>query len=108
MRHPLSRRSLLALGLAFACALLWLPSTLAQGPGPIVAVGGGTIGDAIYQRMLSLAGGNRAIVAVLPQASATADAGDGSVERWLKMGAGEAKKFDFANRAEALGGLERA
>jgi cyanophycinase len=73
-----------------------------------VAVGGGTIGDAIYQRMLALAGGSKAIVAVLPQASATANAGDGAVERWLKMGAAEARKYDFENRAATRTGLERA
>ena len=51
-----------------ACAALFFigrvePALHAQDPGPIVAVGGGTIGDAIYERMLALAGGSRAIVA---------------------------------------------
>jgi cyanophycinase len=109
----ISRRLLaLSLSLAVACAALWFATVAttvhAQGPGPIVAVGGGTIDDAIYQRMLALAGGPRAIVAVLPQASATADAGAGAVERWIKTGAAEARKFDFANRAETRAGLERA
>jgi cyanophycinase len=98
-------------GLLCAALLILWPAVRgghAQGPGAIVAVGGGTIDDEIYQRMLSLGGGRQAVVAVLPQASATANAGDGAVERWLTIGAREARKFDFADRAATRAGLERA
>jgi cyanophycinase len=77
--------------------------------GPIVAVGGGSTGPEIVNRVLALAGGKgTAIVAVLPQSSAEPDAGDGSVQMWLEAGAKEAAKVSFADRAAARAFLERA
>jgi cyanophycinase len=67
----------------------------AQTPGAIVAVGGGGTTDAIVQRTLELAGGKNAVVVVLPQSSAVANAGDSSVKMWLSAGAKEARKVDF-------------
>ncbi len=87
--------------------VLWSAPGLAQS-GPIVAVGGGTIGDDIYARTLALGGGPSAIVVVLPQASAVAGAGDGSVARWLTAGAQSASKVAFADRAAARLAIERA
>lgn len=55
------------------------------------------VGDDIYARTLALGGGAEAFVVVLPQASAVADAGDGSVERWMKMGAKVTTKVAFAD-----------
>ena len=86
-------------------ALLPAP-VLAQGP--IVAVGGGDTGPEIVGRVLELAGGRRAIVAVLPQSSAEPDAGDASVQMWLEAGAKEAAKVSFGDRAAARAFLERA
>lgn len=78
--------------------LLFLGGTAsAQSPGAIVAVGGGGTTDAIVARTLELAGGKNAIVAVLPQSSAVANAGDSSVKMWLDAGAKEARKVDFAD-----------
>ncbi len=88
--------------------LAWSPAVSAQQPGAIVAVGGGSIGDDIYARTLALGGASRAIVAVLPQASAVENAGDGAVERWLKAGAQEATKVSFADPAAARAVLNRA
>ncbi len=103
-----SRRRLLAqsvwlLGLALCSA-----RGLAQTPGAIVAVGGGTIGDEIYERTLALGGGPQAVVVVLPQASAVANAGDSAVERWKRAGAREARKISFEDGAAARLALERA
>ncbi len=83
-------------------------SVAAQGPGALVVVGGGTIDPVIVTRTIALAGGPNAIVAVLPQASAVPTAGDSGVAMWLKAGAREARKVDFADRAAARSAIERA
>jgi cyanophycinase len=114
--------------LALALALLTLPAFIgslfdfargkpfglaqgklaAQGAGPLVVVGGGSTGEDIIARALQISGGPAAVVAVLPQSSAVADAGDGSVQMWLKAGARESYKLGFDDRAAARRGLERA
>lgn len=71
----------------------------AQSPGAIVAVGGGGTTDRIVARTLELAGGSKAVVVVLPQSSALADAGDSSVKMWREAGAKSAKKVDFRDPA---------
>ena len=63
--------------------------------GALVAVGGGGTTDTIVARTLELAGGRNAVVVVLPQSSALADAGDSSVKMWLDAGAKSARKLDF-------------
>jgi cyanophycinase len=89
---------------------LFLPqgSATTSGPGPIIAVGGGGTTDAIVAKMLALAGGKDAIVAVLPQSSEAEDAGDSSVKMWLDAGAKKAFKVGFADRATAKALLESA
>ena len=82
-------------------------STFAQARGALVIVGGGGTTDTIVSRTLELAGGKSAVVVVLPQSSAVADAGDSSVKMWLDAGAKEAKKVAFAD-ADAKLALERA
>ena len=82
---------------AFVLLSLFAAPAVAQSPGAIVAVGGGGSTDAIVARTLELAGGKHAIVAVLPQSSAVANAGDSSVKMWLDAGAKEARKVDFAD-----------
>ena len=78
------------------CVVLWTGVHLAaQSPGAIVAVGGGGTTHAIVARTLELAGGKEAVVVVLPQSSALADAGDSSVQMWLEAGARSARKVDF-------------
>jgi cyanophycinase len=76
--------------------------------GSLVVVGGGDIGPDIIARTLALAGGQNAIVAVLPQSSADPDAGDASVRMWREAGAQEATKISFADRARAVAALRRA
>src|SRR5947209_8394091 len=77
-------------------------------PGPLVVVGGGDTNDAVVTRTLALAGGRNAIVAVLPQSSELADAGDSSVEMWKKAGAKDARKVLFGDRAAARRAIESA
>jgi cyanophycinase len=73
-----------------------------------VVVGGGGTGAEIVAKALALSGGKNAIVAVLPQASAVADAGEDSVTMWLEAGAREAATVRFADRAAAAAALRRA
>lgn len=100
----------------FLCVLLFTFGTLpalvnplqAQPAGPLVAVGGRSTGEEIVARTLELAGGSGAVVAVLPQSSAVGDAGDGSVQMWLKAGARESFKVGFGDAEAARRALERA
>ena len=90
-------------------ALLVVLALLAPSPafadsGALVVVGGGGTGPEIIAKTLALAGGKDAIVVVLPQSSAVADAGVSSVKMWLDAGAREAAKvaFDDPNAAASL------
>ncbi len=82
-------------------------SAVAQPKGALVIVGGGGTTDKIVARTLELAGGKNAVVVVLPQSSAVADAGDSSVKMWLDAGAKEAKKVAFTD-PDAKAWLEHA
>jgi cyanophycinase len=86
---------MLAVSKALVLALLLGVGPLAPSRGAIVAVGGGGTTDVIVRRTLDLAGGRNAVVAVLPQSSAVANAGDSSVKMWLDAGAKSARKLDF-------------
>jgi cyanophycinase len=88
-------------------ALLLIPTLAFAQAGALVVVGGGGTGPDIVAKTLALAGGNNAIVAVLPQSSAVADAGVSSVKMWLDAGAGEAAKIAFDDPAAAAA-LRRA
>jgi cyanophycinase len=76
--------------------------------GALVVAGGGDTGPEIISRTLELAGGNQAIVAVLPQSSGEPDAGDASVRMWRDAGAHEAAKISFVDSATAAAALRRA
>ncbi|CAN5721944.1 hypothetical protein BH18ACI5_BH18ACI5_06250 [soil metagenome] len=54
----------------------WTAAFAQAAKGTLVIVGGGGTTHAIVSRTLELAGGKDAVVAVLPQSSAVADAGD--------------------------------
>src|SRR6187402_3046368 len=84
--------------------LLLIPSPAFAQSGALVIVGGGGTGPDIVAKTLALAGGKDAMVVVLPQSSAVADAGVSSVKMWLDAGAREAAKvaFDDPNAAAAL------
>ncbi len=76
--------------------------------GTLVIAGGGNTGPDIVSKTLALAGGGRAIVAVLPQSSGEPDAGDSSVKMWRDAGAGEVVKVSFDDRTAAAATLARA
>jgi len=102
-------RTLLIGALCIAATASFAPSALAQAAkGAIVAVGGGGTTPDILSKTLGLAGGTDAIVAVLPQSSALADAGDSSVKMWLDAGAKSASKVLFDDRVKARAALESA
>ena len=65
------------------------------------------MGHEIVARALQLGGGKDAVVAVLPQASAEPDAGDGSVSMFRDAGAKSAAKVSFAD-TDAAASLRRA
>jgi cyanophycinase len=75
--------------------------------GTLVAVGGGGTTDEILRKTIVLAGGAKAIVAVLPQSSAEPDAGDESVAMWRHAGASDVSKIDLTHPG-ARAALERA
>ena len=93
--------------LSVSLFVLAATSAFAQAKGALVIVGGGGTTPAIVARTLELAGGKDAIVVVLPQSSAVADAGDSSVKMWLDAGAREARKVAFPD-PDAKAALERA
>jgi cyanophycinase len=98
-----SRLALASFAIVFCVAL---PAVARDGT--LIVVGGGNTGPDIVSRALAIAGGRKAIVAVLPQASALPDAGDGSVDMWREAGAKEAIKVSFADRDQAAAALRRA
>ncbi len=77
------------------------------GPGPVIAVGGGGTTDGIVRKTLELAGGDKAVVVVLPQASAESD-GKESAQMWRDGGAREARVVDFGDAGRARAALEAA
>jgi cyanophycinase len=93
--------------LAGVLLILLFPSLAAAQSGALVVVGGGRTGSDIVAKALALSGGKNAIVAVLPQSSGDADAGDESVRMWLDAGAREAAKVAFGD-AKAPAALRRA
>ena len=79
---------------------------MASAQGPLIAVGGGGTTGEIVARALELAGGRAAIVAVMPQASASDDAGEDSAEMWRTACAKDVRVITLANRAAARSALE--
>jgi len=94
--------------LALLTVALSCPIARAQSPGPIVAVGGGGTTPAIVATTLELAGGKTAVVAVLPQASESPTAGEGSVKMWTDAGAKSVRVVSFADRDAARAILREA
>jgi cyanophycinase len=76
--------------------------------GHLVVIGGGTIPDAVRARTLELAGGSKAIVVVLPQASELPETGPEAVDAWKKAGAAKAAALDVAAPAAAIAAIQEA
>ena len=84
---------------------LLLSYTLNAGePGALVIVGGGGTPEMIRKHFVELAGGKKARIAVLPQASSRPNRGEASVEVYSKLGAGEVYNvtLDDPKKARAL------
>jgi cyanophycinase len=90
-------------GLAVASLL-----AAANPAGHLVVVGGGPTQPEVMQRALELAGGPRAAIVVLPQASATPEAGRTSVEYWRGLGGTNVHLAVPLTNAAARAAIERA
>ncbi len=93
-----------------ACATLRPapPDDVAAPRGLLVAAGGGTIGADVRARVLALSGGPDAVVLVVPQASAAADAGEAARDDWRLAGARTVETLDVRDRERAEAAIERA
>lgn len=78
------------------------------GPGHLVVIGGGTIPDDVRARTLALAGGDKAIVVVLPQASELPETGPEAADVWKKAGAAKATVVDVTAGAAAIDAIREA
>ncbi len=76
--------------------------------GHLVIIGGGNIADDMRSRVLQIAGGPKAVVVVLPQASELPETGPETVAIWQKFGAAQVKALDVADRAGALAAVKEA
>jgi cyanophycinase len=93
-----------------ACALA-IPVIAQAQPAPkghLVVIGGGTIPDDVRARTLALAGGDKAIVVVLPQASEVPETGPETVAIWKKAGAAKATTVDVTARTPAIEAIREA
>ena len=77
-------------------------------PGCLIVAGGGPTPPEVVQRALQLAGGVRARVLIVPQASARTDAGQPSLRMWQRAGAERATLLDLSNLAAARREVARA
>jgi cyanophycinase len=94
--------------LAIALVIPGIAHAQAAPRGHLVVIGGGTIPDDVRARTLALAGGNKAIVVVLPQASELPETGPEAVEVWKKAGAAKAVVADLNARAAAIEAIKQA
>ena len=76
--------------------------------GTLVIAGGGPTIPEIVEKALALAGGKKARVVIIPQASARADTGQRSGEMWRKAGAAYVTVLDLKDRKAALAAVKEA
>src|SRR5262245_18907672 len=90
-------------------ALLALALTADSAPkGHLVVVGGGGTPSAVTRKTLELAGGPAARVLVVPQASASAGAGESSAEVWRELGAKDVSVLRLDDSAAAVRAVQKA
>jgi cyanophycinase len=77
-------------------------------PGHLVIAGGGDTLPEIAQKALSLAGGKRAHVLIVPQASSLHNAGVLSEGVWRQSGAERVSVLNATNKQDALGQIKQA
>jgi cyanophycinase len=93
--------------LLFIAAFL-LGQTSGHREGYLVIVGGGPTIPEIVEKALGLAGGRKARVVIIPQASTRPDTGQRSGEMWRKAGAASVTVLDFKDRKAALAAVKEA
>ncbi len=76
--------------------------------GKLVIVGGGLMPSGLHRRMLELAGGPKARVLVIGQASQSAESGDSSARSFASAGATTVSTLKTTNPAEALAAVQSA
>ena len=76
--------------------------------GKLVIVGGGGVTAEIRKRTLELAGGAKAKILVIPQASQRADGGQAKADTWKKAGAGEIAILDLSDPKKAVAAVMSA
>jgi len=77
-------------------------------PGTLVIVGGGGTPEMVRKHFVELAGGKKARIAVLPQASNRPNRGEASVEVYSKLGAGEVYNVTLADPKKARALINKA
>lgn len=102
--------SLVALVLSVVLAARPAPANdpVATSKGRLIAVGGGGTTDAIVARAIELAGGPKARMLIVPQASGADDAGAKSLEFWREKGLTDVRVLDLKDRAAAIAEIEAA
>jgi cyanophycinase len=92
--------------------LILLTALLGQGPnrppGHLIIAGGGDTLPEIARKALDLAGGKKAHVLIVPQASTLRNAGELSQEVWREFGAQRVNVLHAEDRQEALGAIQGA
>lgn len=88
----------------FAACLL-MPQELPKGH--LVAVGGGSTNTAVVKKTLELAGGTKARVLILPQASESSD-GERSAALWREHGAASTAVLSLDDKAKAVAAVKQA
>ncbi|MDG2214078.1 MAG: cyanophycinase [Verrucomicrobiota bacterium] len=88
---------------------LLLSYTLNAGEsGALVIVGGGGTPEMVRKHFVELAGGKKARIAVLPQASSRPNRGEASVEVYSKLGAGEVYNVTLDDPKKAQAQINKA
>jgi cyanophycinase len=91
---------------------LFTAAFLCNGPTPpkgrLVIVGGGPTSTEIVKKTLSLAGGEKAKVLIIPQASVQPKAGEASLQCWRKAGAKNVAVLDLKDGKAALKAVKEA
>ncbi len=104
--HRMIRLSVLALILGIAISAHAQSRPVPKGH--LVVIGGGTIPDDVRARTLELAGGAKANVVVLPQASELPETGPEAVDVWKKAGAARATALNLTDAAAAIAAIKEA
>ncbi len=102
-------RRIAVVGLLACAACAASPAQEKREPkGHLVVVGGGGVPAEARKRALELAGGASAVVLVVPQASAAADAGASGAKAWTEAGAKDVSVLDLKDAKAAVESVRRA